>query len=85
MTPVSIVAGLAVLAWLVAVVAALRLMRHRLPGRTAGWYAVRGHTFFNSANFTPEGAPAHRVFILGAAGFALALVGLLSLTLGSLQ
>ncbi len=76
MTLASVLAGLAVLAWLVAAVAALRLMRYRLPGRSAGWYAVRGHTFFSASNFTPDGAPAHRAFLLGAAGFAAALVAL---------
>ena len=77
MTLTSVLAGVAVLAWVVAAVAALRLMRYRLPGRTAGWYAVRGHTFFSSANFTPDGAATHRIFMLAALGFAVALITLL--------
>ena len=77
MTLASVLAGLAVLAWLVAAVAALRLMRYRLPGRSAGWYAVRGHTFFNGANFTPDGAATHRTFLLAALGFGVALAALI--------
>ena len=77
MTLTTVLAGLAVLAWLVAAVAALRLMRYRLPGRSTGWYAVRGHTFFSSANFTPDGASTHRTFLLAALGFGVALAALI--------
>jgi hypothetical protein len=81
MTLASLLAGVAVLAWLVAAVAALRLMRYRLPGRSAGWYAVRGHAFFSAASFSPDGAATHRTFLLAALGFGVALVALILVTL----
>lgn len=85
MTAASVLAGVAVVAWLIAAVAALRLMRYRLPGRGPGWYAVRGHTFFRASNFTPDGAATHRLFLLGVAGFALALVALIMVSFGSIR
>jgi len=84
MTLATVLAGIAVVAWLGAAVAALRLMRHRLPGRSAAWYAVRGYTFFSASNFTPDGASTHRAFILAAIGFALALAALAVVTFANL-
>lgn len=85
MSVASVLGGVAVAAWLVAAIAALRLMRFRLPGRSAGWYAVRGYTFFSASNFTPEGRPAHRAFLLAAAVFAAALIALLAWSLVNLR
>lgn len=84
MSVTSILAGVVVVAWVVAAVAALRLMRYRLPGRGPGWYAVRGVAFFSAENFTPEGRPAHRVFLLAALAFAVALAALIVWGLGNL-
>ncbi|MBM4407765.1 MAG: hypothetical protein FJ038_03990 [Chloroflexi bacterium] len=81
----SVLVAVAVTAWIVAAVAALRLIRYRLPGRGAGWYAVRGYAFFSAGNFTPEGRPAHRVFLLAAMVFALALVALFASSLANLR
>ena len=84
MSVASVLAAVAVAAWVVAAVAALRLMRYRLPGRSPGWYAVRGVAFFSAGNFTPEGRPAHRVFLLAALAFAVALAALIVWGLGNL-
>jgi hypothetical protein len=68
-------AALAVVAWVVALIAAIRLMDHRLPARGLGWYLVRGTAFFSASNFQASGAGIQRIFVLAAVGFALALAG----------
>ena len=74
MTPLAALAGLALAAWIVAVMAALRLMAHRLPGRGIGWYLVRGYAFFDAGQWAPSGRPAQRLFLAAAAVFFLAVV-----------
>jgi len=83
MTPLSIAIGVAVGTWIVAVVAALRLMSHRLPGRSAGWYAVRGHTFFDARQFAPTGHAAQRAFVLAAVAFLLAVIAAIAIAFAS--
>ena len=83
MTPLTILPGLAVAAWLVAVVAALRLTSHRLPGRSVGWYAVRGYAFFDAGQFAPSGRATQRVFLLAALIFLFAVVAGIVIAFGS--
>ncbi len=75
MTLIALFAALAVVAWMVAVIAAIRLMGHRLPAHGLGWYLVRGSAFFRASNFQPSGVRIHRTFMLATGGFALALAG----------
>jgi hypothetical protein len=82
-TPLTILAGVAVTAWLVAVAAALRLMAHRLPGRSVGWYAVRGYAFFDPGRFAPSGRATQRVFLLAAVIFLLAVIAGIAVAFGS--
>ena len=83
MTPLTIVAGIAVAAWLVALVAAMRLMGHRLPGRSVGWYAVRGYAFFDAGQFAESARGTQRVFLLAAVIFLLAVIAGIGITFGS--
>ena len=83
MTALSIAAGVALAAWVLAVVAALRLMAYRLPGRGVRWYAVRGYAFFDASQFEPSGRAAHRTFLLATLAFVLAVVGAVVIAIAS--
>ena len=83
MTILSVLAAVAAVAWVAAVLAALRLLRYRRPDRGHGWYAVHGHAFFSAGNFTSDGRPAHRLFLLSAAAFFLAILALVGTALVS--
>ena len=67
-----------------AVVAAMRLMGHHLAGRSVGWYAVRGYTFFDAGQFAPSGRANQRVFLLAAVIFLLAVIAGIAIAFGSL-
>lgn len=69
-------AALALIAWLLAAGAALKLLRFRIPGRNVGWYALRGAAFFRASNFTPEAAPTLRWLRIGFVVFFVAIFAL---------
>lgn len=80
---VSLIAAVALVAWFVAVVAGLLLIRHRRPDITAARMMFSGWIWFDRRSFTAAGQPAWRVFIAAAAAFFAAVafavvVGLLA-------
>ena len=74
MNAFTIAAGVAVVAWIVAALSAMRLMGHRLPGRSTGWYATRGYAFFDAGQFAPSGRGIQRAFLVAALVFVLAVI-----------
>jgi hypothetical protein len=73
---VGIFAAAAAAAWVMAVVAAIRLAR-RLSGRLSlGAMAVRGMTWFDARNFQPDAAPLFRTFRLAFAGFFVCILAI---------
>jgi hypothetical protein len=73
----------AIAAWIVAVVAAVRLLGHRLPGRGVGWYLVRGYAFFDSAAFLPSGRGAQRALVLSSLVFLGVIVAVFVVAVAS--
>lgn len=57
------VAGLALVAWLVAAVSCIRLFGMRNGRLSAGAMMFRGSEWFNPANFKPEAAGPRKMFI----------------------
>jgi len=66
--------------WLLAAVSALELAtQHAGEGHTLIDYGFKGHLFFNSENFAPSGAAAHKRMGIGMAGFVLSAGGVAGL------
>lgn len=76
-----IVVALAFACWVVALCAAIVMLRHRLPDRSLGWFLANGWAFFSRHPFTPQAAPAQRLFIAAALLFLICLLTLLVLSL----
>lgn len=72
----GIVAAAAAIAWLLAVVTGIRLMRQRSGRLSMGVMMVRGITWFDRRNFKPEAAGLHRTFLLTFAGFFVCILAL---------
>jgi len=61
-------------AWIMAVLSALSMMKHRTPGISGWWFATNGIAFFTGKNFEPGAAGPRRHFIRYAGFFALVIV-----------
>ncbi len=64
----------ALLAFVVAVAAALAMARHRAPGVTCWRLATNGMLFFSGRGFTAAAAPSRRRFLRAFLVFFLALL-----------
>lgn len=71
---ILVFAGVAFASWLTALIAAIMMMQHRLPGRSVWWYCVNGWAFFVGGTFAPGAYPAQRVFIIAAVLFILVIL-----------
>ena len=77
-----LLAAVAAIAWIVAVVSAIRMLRYRK--RPVLWLAMNGWAFFASASFAAEAAPDRRRLLWGVAAFAGAIAGCIALTVAKL-
>jgi hypothetical protein len=67
--------SIAAACWIVAAVAALRMLRHRESGRSRFWYASNGMAFFSGKGFLPEAEPHRRMFLRATLLFFGAIFG----------
>jgi hypothetical protein len=70
----AVAGGVAFVAVMLAVFAALQMMRHTKPGVPAIWYAFNGYAFFTGRNFEPPAEPARRLFAMCAIAFFVAIL-----------
>lgn len=67
----------AALAWVVAFVSCLAMIRNRAPGVTSFHLASHGIAFFDASKFTPAAAPHRHRLALAFAAFFLLVIGLI--------
>lgn len=70
----TILAVVAFAAWVMAVMSALEMLKHRKAGVSGWWFATNGFAFFSGKNFEPGADAPRRRFLRYAGLFALALV-----------
>lgn len=70
----SMAGGIAIVAFILAVVASRAMLTHTKPGVPKIWFAVNGYAFFTGRNFEPEAEPARRLFVLCAIAFFAAVL-----------
>lgn len=78
---VTAIAGVAIVAWLVAVLAGLTLIGYRRADISLGRMLFSGWIWFDRRNFRPEGERVWKLFIAGAATFAGAIVAAILVSL----
>ncbi len=70
----AIAGGVAFVAWMLAVFAAMAMMSHTKPDVPKSWFLWNGHAFLTGKNFDPAAEPARRLMMLCFAAFILAIL-----------
>lgn len=81
---VPVVAGIALVAWAVAVVAGLMLIRHRRADISLLRLFFSGLVWFDRSTFRPEAAGIWRVFATAAAVFAGAIAAAVAISFAAM-
>jgi hypothetical protein len=79
---VALLGAGAFVSWIVAVVSAIAMVKHRAPGISIAYLATHGGAFFRAESFTPSAAPHRRRFVRAfVTFFAILLAAALALAL----
>lgn len=70
----AIAGGVAFVAWMLAIFAAIAMMSHTKPGVPRSWFLWNGYAFLTGRNFEPSAEPARRLIVMCFAAFFLAIL-----------
>jgi hypothetical protein len=70
--------GVAIVAWLLGLFAALSMLQFRKPEVPKSWFLWNGYAFFTGRNFTPSAEAPRRLFVLCAAAFFIAVLTIIA-------